>query len=143
MVITDMAAALAARRQRIDLAIAADAERVRADPAKLHDALRNLVANAITYAPEDSTIRISAQREGGRVTIAVADDGPGVPDEDLARVFERFYRVEKSRTRTLGGTGIGLTIARALVEAMHGAMRAESMGLGKGSTFTFTLPLAE
>jgi histidine kinase len=73
----------------------------------------------------------------------VRDTGMGIAPENLPHVFERFYRVEKSRTRTLGGTGIGLTIARALVEAMHGAMRAESMGLGKGSTFTFTLPLAE
>ena len=90
------------------MTIAPGAETLRGDPAKLHDALRNLVANAITYAPERTTIPVDARPAvGDRVAIAVSDEGPGIPDEDLSRVFERFYRVDKSRARDPGGTGLG------------------------------------
>src|SRR2546428_1323919 len=115
-VVSDLAPAIDERHQRVDITVAADAETVRGDPAKLHDTLRNLVANAITYAPEHTTIRIEAAPTGGRVTLAVSDDGPGIPDEDLSRVFERFYRVDKSRSRDPGGTGLGLAIVKHLIE---------------------------
>ena len=109
---------------------------VRADPAKLHDVLRNLVANASTYAPEDTPIRDRRQRAvGGRIAIAVADEGPGIPDEDLSRVFERFYRVDKSRARDPGGTGLGLAIVKHLVELHGGTVRAENRPEG-GARFT-------
>ncbi|MGH9139750.1 MAG: sensor histidine kinase, partial [Vicinamibacterales bacterium] len=117
------------------------AEAVRADPPKLHDALRNLVANAITYAPEQSTIRIDATREGERLTISIADEGPGIPEEDLSRVFERFYRVDKSRARDPGGTGLGLAIVKHLVELHGGTVRAEN-GAERGARFTITLASA-
>jgi histidine kinase len=78
----------------------------------------------------------------GAIALSVADTGVGIPPEHLARVFERFYRVDKSRSRALGGSGIGLTIARALVEAMGGRIWAASGGPGLGATFTFTLPAA-
>ena len=110
-----------------------------ADPAKLHDALRNLVANAITYSPEGSTIRIDVTSAGGRVTIAVSDDGPGIPDEDLTRVFERFYRVDKSRARDPGGTGLGLAIVKHLVELHRGRVHVENR-LEGGARFMITLP---
>ena len=126
------------RHQRIEIAVAAGAETVRGDPAKLHDALRNLVANAITYAPEHTTIRIDATRTGNRVAIACRDEGPGIPDEDLARVFERFYRVDKSRARDPGGTGLGLAIVKHLVELHGGTVRAENRPAG-GARFTITL----
>lgn len=138
-VAADFARASEARRQRVEVHVAAGAERVRADPAKLHDVLSNLIANAITYSPEDTTIRIDATPVDGRVAIAVSDEGPGIPDADLSRVFERFYRVEKSRARDPGGTGLGLAIAKHLVELHGGDIRAENQPRG-GARFTITLP---
>ena len=115
------------------------AETFRGDQAKLHDALRNLVANAITYAPEQTTIRVEASRLEGRATLSVLDEGPGVPEEDLSRVFERFYRVDKSRARDPGGTGLGLAIVKHLVELHGGDVRAANRAEG-GATFTIVLP---
>jgi two-component system phosphate regulon sensor histidine kinase PhoR len=140
-VVTDVASTASARHQQIDVAVGAGAERVRADPAKLHDALRNLVANAVTYAPERSRIAIEAARRDNRVAISVSDEGPGIPDEDLARVFERFYRVDKSRARDPGGTGLGLAIVKHLVELHGGSVRVENRREG-GARFTMTLPAA-
>jgi signal transduction histidine kinase len=140
-VVADVTPALAERSQHIAIAIGRGAEAFTADPAKLHDALRNLVANAITYAPEQSTIRIEAVREGARVAIAVIDEGPGIPEEDLSRVFERFYRVDKSRARDPGGTGLGLAIVKHLVELHGGTVRAEN-GADHGARFTITLAAA-
>ena len=104
----------------------AGAETLRGDPAKLHDALRNLVANAITYAPEQTTIRVEASRLDGRVAVSVSDEGPGIPEEDLSRVFERFYRVDKSRARDPGGTGLGLAIVKHLIELHGGEVRRKT-----------------
>jgi two-component system phosphate regulon sensor histidine kinase PhoR len=140
-VVADVAPAAAERGQRIEVAIAPGAGTVRADPAKLHDALRNLVANAITYAPEQSVIRIEAARDGARVAISVSDEGPGIPEEDLSRVFERFYRVDKSRARDPGGTGLGLAIVKHLVELHGGTVRAEN-GPERGAIFTVTIAAA-
>jgi signal transduction histidine kinase len=137
-VITDLAAALDERGQRVDMVIHPGAEAVSADPAKLHDALRNLVANASTYGPERSTIGVTASRAGNRLALAVSDEGPGVPEEDLARIFERFYRVDKSRARDPGGTGLGLAIVRHLVELHGGKVTAEN-GPAGGATFTITI----
>jgi two-component system phosphate regulon sensor histidine kinase PhoR len=134
----DVVPSLADRRQRIEIVIGPGAEVVRGDPAKLHDALRNLVANAITYGPEGSVIRIDAERVDGRMTIAVSDEGGGIPDEDLSRVFERFYRVDKSRARDPGGTGLGLAIVRHLIELHGGTVRAQNRPEG-GARFTVTL----
>jgi two-component system phosphate regulon sensor histidine kinase PhoR len=137
-VVADVMPAVTERGQRIEVTIGPGAETVRADPAKLHDALRNLVANAITYAPEQSTIRIDAERVEGRVAISVSDEGPGIPDEDLSRVFERFYRVDKSRARDPGGTGLGLAIVKHLVELHGGTVHAEN-GPERGARFTITI----
>jgi two-component system phosphate regulon sensor histidine kinase PhoR len=138
-VVADVMSAAEERGQCVDVTIAPGAETVRADPAKLHDAVRNLVANAIAYAPEQSTIRIeAAPAAAGRVAIAVADEGPGIPEEDLSRVFERFYRVDKSRARDPGGTGLGLAIVKHLVELHGGTVRAEN-GPDRGARFTVTI----
>lgn len=140
-VLADLAPASGARGQQITVAIAPGAERVKVDPAKLHDALRNLVANAITYAPEHSTIAIRADRTDGDVELSVADEGPGIPGEDLDRVFERFYRVDKSRTRDPGGTGLGLAIVKHLIELHGGTVRVENRP-GSGATFTIRIAAA-
>jgi two-component system, OmpR family, phosphate regulon sensor histidine kinase PhoR len=137
-VASDLAPSLDARRQRVHIVVAPGAAVLRADPRKIHDALRNLVANASSYAPEGTTIRIEAQPEDGRVAVTVADEGPGIPEEDLARVFERFYRVEKSRARDPGGTGLGLAIVKHLVELHGGAVRAANRP-GGGAAVTFVI----
>jgi signal transduction histidine kinase len=113
-----------------------------ADPERIIQVLLNLLGNALQYTPSGGQVTVRAQREGREVIIEVQDTGIGIAAEHLPQIFERFYRVDKSRSRTGGGSGIGLTIARHLVEAHGGRIWAESPGLGKGSTFTFTLPLA-
>jgi two-component system phosphate regulon sensor histidine kinase PhoR len=139
MVISDVAQAADERGQHLEVAIAPGAETLRADPAKLHDALRNLVANAITYSPEGSTIRVDVTPANGHVSIAVSDEGPGIPEEDVTRVFERFYRVDKSRARDPGGTGLGLAIVKHLVELHRGSVHVENRAEG-GARFVVTLP---
>jgi two-component system phosphate regulon sensor histidine kinase PhoR len=145
-VIADVTPTLEARGQHVELVIEAGAEALRADPAKLHDALRNLVANAVTYSPEHTTILIDASVHdglggGGRsIELSVADQGPGIPEEDLSRVFERFYRVDKSRARDPGGTGLGLAIVKHLIGLHAGNVRAENRAEG-GTRVTITLPL--
>ena len=140
-VIADLSSAADDRGQRVELSVAPGGEKIRADPAKLHDALRNLVANAIAYAPEHTSIRIDAAPVDGSVALSVSDEGPGIPDEDLGRVFERFYRVDKSRARDPGGTGLGLAIVKHLVELHGGQVHVENRPRG-GARFTITLPAA-
>jgi signal transduction histidine kinase len=110
----------------------------RADPDGLAQVLANLLSNAIRYTPADGTITVRAERRPADVLISVSNTGEGIPPEDLDRVFERFYRVEKSRDRAHGGAGIGLAIVKQLVEAAGGRVGAES---GGGQTrFWFSLP---
>lgn len=137
-VVGDVSPSLESRRQRVEIEVAPGAETVRGDPAKLHDALRNLVANASTYAPESTVVRVEARPVDGRVALAVSDEGPGIPEEDLLRVFERFYRVDKSRARDPGGTGLGLAIVRHLAELHGGSVRAANMP-GGGAIVTITI----
>jgi two-component system, OmpR family, phosphate regulon sensor histidine kinase PhoR len=141
---TELASALEARQQTVEHRIAADAATVVGDPAKLHDALRNLLENATNYSPESSRIVMGAERVGQRIRLTVADEGPGIPDADLPRVFERFYRVDKSRTRGTkdpGGTGLGLAIVKHLVE-LHGGKASAANRPEGGAIFTIELPSA-
>jgi two-component system OmpR family sensor kinase/two-component system sensor histidine kinase BaeS len=112
---------------------------VRADPDRLAQILRNLIANALRHTPSGGSINLSAQVAERFVRISVADTGEGIAAEDLPNIFERFYRGDKSRTRTSGSTGLGLAIAKAWVETMGGSIGVESE-LGRGSHFWFTLP---
>jgi signal transduction histidine kinase len=112
-----------------------------ADPERIHQVLFNLVDNAVRFTPPGGEIRITARQQDGRVQVRVADTGVGIAAEHLPRVFERFYRVDASRSRDDGGTGIGLAIARSIVEGHGGRIVAES-DPGHGSTFTFDLPAA-
>ena len=138
---SELAPVLNAKEQRIDSDIDGSASRLNVDPAKLHDVLKNLVENAAHYAPEGTSIDITASVNGnGRaVSIRVADRGPGIPDTDLDRVFERFYRVEDSRARNPGGTGLGLAIVKHLV-GLHGGTVEAANRPGGGSVFTIVLP---
>jgi two-component system phosphate regulon sensor histidine kinase PhoR len=123
----------------VDISVEPDAATIEADPTKLHDALRNLIENAVNYSAEGGRIELGARLEGDRVLLSVADHGPGVPEADLDRVFERFYRVDKSRTRDPGGTGLGLSIVRHLVELHGGRVWAHNRREG-GAVFTISLP---
>jgi two-component system phosphate regulon sensor histidine kinase PhoR len=100
-----------------------------------------LVDNALKYTPEGGRIRVGWHVEGEEVCLAVEDTGIGIPEQDLPRIFERFYRVDKARSRELGGTGLGLSIVKHLVGAMRGSVRAASR-VGQGTTFLVRLPLA-
>jgi two-component system phosphate regulon sensor histidine kinase PhoR len=135
-IVADLAPVIASKRQRVTTSVAG-ASIVSADPAKLHDVVRNLVENAVNYSPDDAEIGLSAERRGADVAIVVTDSGPGIPPEDLSRVFERFYRVDKSRARP-GGTGLGLAIVKHLVELHGGRVWAENRE-GGGATFTVLL----
>ncbi len=139
-VVADLTPALERRGQRVEVTIAAGAETLRGDAAKLQDALRNLVTNAMIYAPERTGIQIDVSREGNQMRVSVSDEGPGIPEEDLSRVFERFYRVDKSRARDPGGTGLGLAIVKHLVGLHGGEVRAENRAEG-GARFTIFLPV--
>lgn len=115
---------------------------VRADQDRAVQALTNLLSNALRYTSAPGRVRLTVNAPAGALRFSVADSGMGIAAEDLPRVFERFYRTDKSRSRAAGGSGIGLTISRALVEAMDGRIWAESAGPGQGATFSFELPIA-
>ncbi len=112
---------------------------LRADGQKVHQALINLLNNAISYTPEEGSITVEARPVSEGVEVSVIDNGIGILPDDLSRIFERFYRVDKGRSRDLGGTGLGLSIVKHIVEAHGGHVRVESKP-GKGSRFTFFLP---
>jgi len=139
-VLVELESAMDARQQRAVVALEPDAAHIETDPAKLHDVLRNLVENAVAYAPPATTIELTARRADGRVVLTVADAGPGIPDADLHRIFERFYRVDKARSRESGGTGLGLAIVKHLVGLLGGEVHAANRP-GGGAIFTMTLPL--
>jgi len=138
-VLSEMDTAIHAKRLHVRVSIADDGEVVYADPAKLHDILRNLLENAINYSPEAGEIAVDVQREERGVRIAVSDRGPGIPEADLSRIFERFYRVDRSRTRDPGGTGLGLSIVKHLVELHGGRVSARNRD-GGGATVVMQLP---
>ena len=113
------------------------------DVNRLDQVLANLVDNAIKYGRAEGHVTVGGKkRDDGALEIFVRDDGPGIPAEALDRVFERFYRVDKARSRDQGGTGLGLSIVKHIVQAHGGEVRVESE-VGQGSTFFFTLPVAE
>ncbi len=140
-VVAEMAGAIEPRRLLVKTSVADDAQEAHGDPAKLHDVLRNLLENAINYSPDDGEITIAATRAEGAIEIAVSDRGPGIPDADLSRIFERFYRVDRSRTRDPGGTGLGLSIVKHLVE-LHGGRVTARNREGGGARFVVWLPHA-
>ncbi|MGA2446590.1 MAG: ATP-binding protein [Opitutaceae bacterium] len=109
------------------------------DPLKISQVCANLLDNALKYTPPGSRIDVSARLHEGEVEVCVRDNGPGIPEADLSHVFERFYRVDKGRSRDKGGTGLGLSIVKHIVQLHGGRVWVESE-LGKGTAFYFTLP---
>jgi len=113
------------------------------DADRIGEVLANLLENALRHTPSGGRVALYARRRGGGVELAVADEGEGLDAVHLERVFERFYRADPSRSRERGGTGIGLTIARAIVDAHGGRIHAESDGPGRGARFVVELPAAD
>jgi PAS domain S-box-containing protein len=130
-----------ARRKHIDLAFSATAiPRLTIDPARIAQVLGNLLSNAVKFTPEGGRVEVRLGTEEGQVVLAVADTGAGIAAADRERIFERFYRTAIARRQAIQGTGLGLTITRAIVEAHNGTIAVES-DEGRGSTFTVRLPL--
>jgi two-component system, OmpR family, sensor histidine kinase BaeS len=119
-----------------------DCPSIQADPGRLEQIVGNLLSNALRYTTETGIVELAIGRDRGDVILTVRDHGPGISPEALPRVFERFYRADKSRSREEGGTGLGLAIARRLAEAHNGTLTAENHAMG-GALFTLRLPLGE
>jgi signal transduction histidine kinase len=123
--------------------VPADLSAVQVDADRIIQVLINLLGNALRSTPPGGAVQVRAEQQQGTVTFHIADSGIGIAPEHLPHLFERFYRVDKARSRALGGSGIGLTISRAIVEAHDGQIWATSAGQGQGATFSFTLPIAD
>jgi len=134
--------AAAARTIALELELSGSPAAALADRDRVAQILDNFLSNALRYAPEGSRIVVGATQAGPFVRLSVRDAGAGLTEEQRTQVFERFYRIDPSRSRALGGAGIGLAIVRALAEAMDGRVWAESDGPGTGSTFSVELPAA-
>ena len=137
--VSDLSPVIASRRHQVEILVDPAVATLRTDPAKFQDVLRNLIENAVNYSPEGSRIALSARPHAGGIAISVSDEGPGIPEADLERIFERFYRVDKARSRESGGTGLGLSIVKHLVELLGGRVSAANRPEG-GAVFTISLP---
>jgi hypothetical protein len=130
-----------AQRKHIELVLAAtDVPAVAVDPARIAQLLGNLLSNAIKFTPDGGRVEVRLGTDGDRAVLAVADTGVGIPAADRERVFERFFRTEIAMQHAIQGTGLGLTITKAIVEAHNGTIAVDSEE-GGGSTFTVRLPL--
>jgi len=127
------------KRQQLLVEVAPNAGSVEADGTLLERALSNLVDNALKYTPEGGRVRVWGGLDNGQTILSVEDNGMGIPEADLPRIFERFYRVDKSRSRDLGGTGLGLSIVKHIIQ-LHGGNISVKSTMGVGSTFTVRLP---
>jgi two-component system sensor histidine kinase BaeS len=132
-------AVAASHKTEIKLDIPLNIDAVRADADRTAQVLRNLLDNALKYGPEGSIVEVKVMSQNGNITVSVTDHGKGISAENLPLVFERFYRIERSRSRSTGGSGLGLAIAKQLIEAQGGNIQVDSQQ-GAGSTFSFSLP---
>jgi two-component system phosphate regulon sensor histidine kinase PhoR len=130
----------ALRDQQLLVTIECPSIEIQADRSRLSTALSNLIDNAMYYNKTGGQITISAEVQANTLSLAVADSGQGIPSEDLSRIFERFYRVDKARARDTGGTGLGLSIVKHAIESQGGTISVASR-VGTGSTFTIRLPV--
>ena len=136
-----MSAQAQARSLKLEGTVDAELPHVTMDTHRVQRVPYNLVQNSIRHTPQDGTIQIRAKDAGDAVQVEVVDTGEGIPAQAMPRIFEQSYRVDQARSRDSGGAGLGLSIARSIVEAHGGRIWAESLA-GEGSTFTFTLPKA-
>jgi len=132
--------AYAAKGVVLETSVAERLPKLVVDPDRIGEVLTNLLDNALRHTPPGGRVEVRAERLGDEVQLTVSDTGEGIAPEHVARVFERFYRIDSGRTRDRGGSGIGLAIARALIEAHGGTIHAESNGLGAGARFVVSLP---
>ena len=114
---------------------------VNGDRERIEQVIMNIVSNAIKYTPDGGRIELRARADGENVVLTVKDNGIGIPEKDLPRLFERFYRVDKARSRQSGGTGLGLSIAQEILSQHNGSIRIDST-YGEGTCVTITLPRA-
>jgi two-component system phosphate regulon sensor histidine kinase PhoR len=139
-IVHDWAKKFAEKKLSVDIAVAANLPIIRADETRLQEVLYNLLDNSLKYTQPGGKIRLQAQRHGDEIALSVSDTGPGISETDLPRVFERFYRTDKARSRELGGTGLGLSIVKHIAQMHGGHVEAESE-LGRGTTIRVLLPL--
>jgi len=128
-------------RRRVSLQLDASVQSFISDRELLSQLLRHVIENAVKFSGREGHVQVDVERENSAVRLVVQDDGPGIPPEDLPRIFERFYRVDKGRSRELGGTGLGLSIVKHIVESHEGTLQAESR-LGVGTRFVLRIPLS-
>jgi two-component system sensor histidine kinase BaeS len=126
---------------RVAINLEPDLPRVTCDPTRFRQVVNNVLSNALRYAPQGTPVTVRAKREAANVRVEIEDAGPGFPAVEAEAIFERFYRVDDSRSRETGGSGLGLAIAKQLVEAQHGTIGAFVNERG-GATIWFTLPVA-
>jgi two-component system phosphate regulon sensor histidine kinase PhoR len=138
-VIRDLEKKLAEKQLKVVVDLSPDARTIRADETRLHEVLYNLLDNALKYSRENGEIRSRAAQHGPEIVLSVTDNGIGISKDDLPRIFERFYRADKARSRELGGTGLGLAIVKHIAQLHGGRVEAESE-LGKGTTIRVILP---
>jgi len=139
-VIRDWEKKLAEKQLKVVVDLSPDARTIRADETRLHEVLYNLLDNALKYSRENGEIRLRGAQHGPEIVLSVTDNGIGISKDDLPRVFERFYRADKARSRELGGTGLGLAIVKHIAQLHGGRVEAESE-LGKGTTIRVVLPI--
>ena len=138
-VIRDWGKQLAEKRLKVAVDLSPDAQTIRGDETRLHEVLYNLMDNAVKYSRENGEILLQAVQRDHEITVSVSDNGIGISKDDLPRIFERFYRADKARSRELGGTGLGLAIVKHIVQLHGGRVEAESE-LGRGTTIQVVLP---
>jgi two-component system, OmpR family, phosphate regulon sensor histidine kinase PhoR len=139
-VVRDWKEKLAAKNLKVIVDLAPDVSTFRADETRLREVLYNLLENAVKYSRENEQIHLRAAQRGSQLVLSVTDNGLGISKDDLPRIFERFYRADKARSRELGGTGLGLAIVKHIAQLHGGRVEAESE-LGKGTTIRVVLPI--
>jgi two-component system phosphate regulon sensor histidine kinase PhoR len=139
-IVRDWGGRLSQKRLSMDVAIPSDLPSLRADETRLQEILYNLLDNALKYTEAGGRIRLSAERREEEIALSVSDTGAGIPEADLPRVFERFYRADKARSREVGGTGLGLSIVKHIAQMHAGRVEAESI-LRRGTTIRVFLPI--